>query len=133
MIKQNKKFNIFKDWKLFTFLLCFLFGIIIMAVFSGLAFAQTGTTRIQIGPLDLIAFLCKITFYIRRIAIILAIIGIIVAGLLFVTAGGNEEKLKTAKNALKWVVLGTMIIFGAYLFIQIVAELFGPGGGCPNP
>ena len=55
----------------------------------------------------------------------IATIIIMVAGFLLLTAGGNETKITTAKGMLKNVVIGIVIITGAWLLIKTV--LIGMG------
>jgi len=46
---------------------------------------------------------------------VVAVLAIIYSGYLFVTAVGNEEKLKTAKMTLWYSVIGTAILLGAWV------------------
>ncbi|MDP3996521.1 MAG: pilin [bacterium] len=45
---------------------------------------------------------------------------LIFSGFLFVTAQGNEEKLKTAKKALMWTVIGAFVLLGAAVIAGII-------------
>lgn len=45
----------------------------------------------------------------------IAVLAIIYSGFLFVTAQGNEEKLKTAKSALVWSIAGTAVLLGSWV------------------
>lgn len=58
----------------------------------------------------------------RDIGFIVGIFFIIYAGFLFVTAQGNEEKLKKAKNAFLWSVIGMAILLGAQIFANAIQE-----------
>lgn len=55
-----------------------------------------------------------------KIGIPIAVIFIIYSGLLFVTARGNEEKLKTAKTSITWAIIGTAILVGAKIIAEVV-------------
>jgi len=44
-----------------------------------------------------------------------AVLAVIYSGFLFVTAQGNEEKLKTAKSALVWSAIGTAVLLGSWV------------------
>lgn len=59
---------------------------------------------------------------VRDIGFIVAILFIVYAGFLFVTAQGNEEKLKRAKNALTWAIVGTVVILGAWIFAEAIGD-----------
>lgn len=47
------------------------------------------------------------------IGAILAVVFLVYSGYLFVTAGGNEDQIKTAKYNVLYVVIGAAIILGA--------------------
>ena len=48
-----------------------------------------------------------------QVGIPVAVIMIVYTGFLFVTAGGNSEKLDTAKKAFLWTVIGAGVLLGA--------------------
>jgi len=49
-----------------------------------------------------------------------AVVMIIYAGFLYVTAGGNETQIKKAHDALLWAVIGAAILLGAYIISQAI-------------
>lgn len=49
------------------------------------------------------------------VASVLALIG---AGVMYMTAGGDDEKMKKAKDIIKWVVIGMIVIFGAFAIVN---------------
>ena len=55
-----------------------------------------------------------------RIGIPIAVIFIIYSGLLFVTARGSEDKLKTAKTSITWAIIGTAILAGAAIIAEVL-------------
>ena len=66
---------------------------------------------------DLIANVAKI---VAEIGLPIAAIAIIYAGFLFVTAGGNEDKLKKAKTTFLWSVVGTALLLGAWAIAEAI-------------
>lgn len=54
---------------------------------------------------------------------ILAILMIVIAGFRYVTAQGHEEQAQDAKNALKWSVIGLVLIVFAYVIIRATEAL----------
>ncbi|PIR93358.1 hypothetical protein COT99_01140 [Candidatus Falkowbacteria bacterium CG10_big_fil_rev_8_21_14_0_10_43_10] len=50
----------------------------------------------------------------------LALIMFIYGGLLWMTAGGKEEKVTQGKNILIWATLGLLVIFAAYGLVYFV-------------
>lgn len=61
---------------------------------------------------DFVAALVTIA---RDIGMLVAVLGIVYAGFLKVTARGDEEKLKKANKAFLWAVMGTAVLLGAWL------------------
>ncbi len=53
----------------------------------------------------------------------IAVIFIIVGGIRYATSGGNEEKIKNAKNTILYAVIGLIIVLFARLILQIVVGL----------
>jgi hypothetical protein len=49
-----------------------------------------------------------------------AVIAFVVAGILFLTAAGNPEKIQQARNAFLWGVAGVVVGILAYSIISIV-------------
>jgi len=54
---------------------------------------------------------------------------IIYGGFLWLTAGGNEEKLTKAKSLLINAVIGLIIVFAAYAIIYLVLNVLAVPGG----
>ncbi len=63
------------------------------------------------------AFLTELLNVIIIIAVPIVVLAVIYTGFLFVTAQGNEEKLKKAKHAIVWTLIGALLVLGA----QVVA------------
>ncbi|KKR80352.1 MAG: hypothetical protein UU28_C0042G0010 [Parcubacteria group bacterium GW2011_GWD2_40_9] len=57
-----------------------------------------------------------------EIGIPIAALFIIYSGLMFVTARGNEEKLKKAKTGLMWSLGGTAILLGAWAITEVLKD-----------
>jgi len=53
---------------------------------------------------------------------VVAVFFIVYSGFLFVTARGSEDKLKTAKRALLYSVIGTAILLGAWVIAEVIAS-----------
>ena len=65
--------------------------------------------------------------FIRNIEIVtgsifgaVAVISFVIAGILFLTAQGDPAKLKTAKGAVLWGIIGVLVGIVAYSIIAIV-------------
>ena len=57
------------------------------------------------------------------IGVPVAAIFIIYAGLMFVTAQGNETKLAAAKKAFTWAVIGTAILLGSWVMATAISNV----------
>ena len=56
---------------------------------------------------------------------IVLVIMLVYVGFLFVVAQGNEEKLKTAKSALLWTVIGGLVLLGAQAISLVIQATVG--------
>lgn len=68
-------------------------------------------TRIVRAFIGIIAFLAMVYF--------------IYGGFVMLTSGGNPEKVKTAKNAMLYAVLGMVITYASWQIIRYVLEIIG--------
>jgi hypothetical protein len=68
-------------------------------------------------PKIFVAFIDKLVI---PLAIPFVALAIIYTGFMFVVARGNQEKLKKAKEAFKWTIIGATIVLGAYVIASVV-------------
>ena len=57
---------------------------------------------------------------VTQVGIVVVTFFIIYAGFLFVKAQGNPDGLKSAKEAIKWTIIGSAIVLGAYAIKEII-------------
>ncbi len=69
---------------------------------------------------DLYAFISDVLTEVAKLGAVVVVFFIIYSGFLFVTAQGNEEKLKTAKKALLYTLIGAAILLGASLIATVI-------------
>jgi len=55
----------------------------------------------------------------------IALILVVYAGFMWMTAGGNESRIQKARTILVWTLLGTVAIGASYGFIKFVITIFG--------
>lgn len=104
-----------------------LFLVLLFVILPVFVFAQgpedvTITAQIQ-NPLSadsLFCFLKDILDVFLTVGIIIAVLFMVYAGFLFVTARGNEAQLGTAKKAFLGAVIGTAIIMGVWVIAQAI-------------
>ena len=62
------------------------------------------------------------TTYLYPIAAILAVVAVVYAGFLYITAFGEEGKVESAKKILMWVVIGIIMILGAFAIVNSLIQ-----------
>ena len=84
------------------------------------------------SPFDCDGKDCTITDIIEKISAFIAILGsgiavimIIWGGVVYMTAGSNEEKTKNAKKTIQWALIGLAIIWSANFLIGLLGEILG--------
>jgi hypothetical protein len=65
----------------------------------------------------------NILFWLLAIIGIVSIIGFIIAGLLYLTAGGEQEKIEKAKKALTASIIGVIVGLSGYVVLQAVTYM----------
>lgn len=112
--------------------LILFFAILLVLVGSfSLAFAQPvspcppGQLCNPLKYNDLYCFFKDIVGIASQIGFVVVVFFVIYSGFLFVTARGNEEQLKTAKNAFVGTMIGAAVVLGAWIFSEGVANTIG--------
>jgi len=67
----------------------------------------------------------RLAGYLLMVGIPIAVIMVLYAAVLFLTSGGNEEKVKTAKKALTWAIVGTAVLLVAKGLISLIKDILG--------
>lgn len=68
----------------------------------------------------------KILINFLKLAGLLAILMLVFNGFRYITASGDEEQIKEAKDAMKWIAAGIITILFAYVIIKSTANLIFP-------
>ncbi len=55
---------------------------------------------------------------------VLAIIMLVVAGIMYLTAAGDEQRIDTAKSMTKWAIIGIGIALGSLVIVHQIARFF---------
>lgn len=93
-----------------------------------------GDNNINIGPITIdnpltsstfSEFIDKLISFVFTLALILFPILLIVAGIMFLTAGGDPAKVQQARKLLIYAVIGFAIIALAKLFVALIQQVFG--------
>ena len=77
------------------------------------------------APTDVMGVLTKIGNWLFAILLVVAVIYIILAAFDFVTAGGDPEKVKTARNNVLYAMIGIAVAFLAKGLVVLVRMIVG--------
>ncbi|GEM_PF-1634771 len=84
-------------------------------------------------PTGQITNLCQLISKIQTIVWmgfgLIAVISFVVAGILFLTAGGAAEKIQAARGAFLWGVAGVVVGIVAFSIVAIIGSGLGVGVG----
>jgi len=78
---------------------------------------------------SLFGFLDKIIDALLQLGAVVAAVAVIYAGFMFVTAQGDEGKIKTAKATLLYTVIGLAILLGARVIASVIENTIRSVGG----
>ncbi len=98
----------------------YIIGLILLGVLA-LPVAALAQPAHTINSLDQLAEKIKVAAW--TVFGIIALICFIIAGILFLTAAGNPEKIQMARNAFLWGVAGVVVGILAYSIISIIERL----------
>jgi len=103
----------------FRFILVFsllLLPTVSLAVSNGQITNPLGNTK------ELVPFLDKIIDACLKLGAVIAVVALIYAGFLFVTAAGDEGKIDTAKSTILYTVIGIVILLGARAISAVIVN-----------
>ena len=112
----NKKLLLIAIFVLVVFTPIFSFGQAVQPI------NNTTTITNPISPNNINDFIKIILQGVIKIGIPVVALAIIYSGFLFVAAQGNSEKLKTAKKALLYSLVGAAILLGSWAIAQVISN-----------
>lgn len=95
-------------------------SLLILAPF--VVFAQLPNPLGGAGWADLIN---RIAGYIFKLAIPVSVIVIIWSGIVFMSAGGNEQRITNAKKTLFWAIVGLAVCLIGLGFVSLIKDILG--------
>lgn len=69
--------------------------------------------------------LYDVSFYIFGFLAALSILVIVIAGIMYITAGGDESRIDNAKKWLLYAIIGLVVSLLAYVIVYAVGQLLG--------
>jgi type IV secretory pathway VirB2 component (pilin) len=111
------------------FLMLFVMALPLLA--SAQDFGQDNLDKIQVpqGEEDLSVVVINIVNLVLGFLALIAVIIVLIAGFEWMTAGGNDDKVKTAQKRLRYGLTGLVIIFLAYAIVRFVLSKLGSVSG----
>lgn len=107
---------------LFSSAAILLLGVLILTGLpSGFVLAQLHGYGTQIAFQDIVPAIEKALWIVFEA---IAVVCFVIAGILFLTAQGEPEKLKTARAAFIWGVVGVVVGIVAYSITEIITAFF---------
>ena len=91
---------------------------------GGTTAGSSATLENPLHTTDLAALIGRVIRGLTGVVGALALLMFVVGGILWMTAGGNDEQMKTAKSMLVNSTLGLLIIFFAFTLISAFLNLF---------
>lgn len=69
--------------------------------------------------------LSNVFTFLLQVAGIIGIIGIVLAGILYLTANGNPKQIDKAKKITVATIVGVVILFASLVILKTIAGFFG--------
>jgi len=111
----------FKNILIITFVLSVM--MVFLPVVEVEAFTQATSIQNPIGATSFSALVSSIIDWVQTIGVLIAVLMIIYAGFLFMTAGGVEDKITTARKTLTWSLIGLAILIMGSNFIALIENI----------
>jgi len=104
-----------------------------------LALAQAPLVRCGTGSgmctlCDLVTLIDRLVHYLLfYITLPVCVVALIIAGVVLMTAQGNEQKIAQGKNVFKFGILGILIAFTAWLIVNLILATLAGGWDATLP
>jgi len=104
----------------------FLFMILPLAAIAQICTIYTGVPSTDIGPMTqrLLDILDRVAYFLLVLGTAGGILVVIVGGIKYMLAGGDESKVGDAKKLITYGILGFIIVIAAQFIICWVGEVF---------
>ena len=89
-------------------------------------FGTGGSAPTEAPETDVMIILDSLTDWMFAILLVIAAIFIIIAAFNFVTAAGDPEKTKTARNYVLYALIGVLVGFAAKGLVMLVRRIVAP-------
>jgi len=130
MLKKRIKFLLFNCILLFGVAVFFVWAGQVLAQGADMGIDRAANIGLQEAPQDDVrVFIVEAVRYFITFLGIIAVAIIMYAGFLWMTSGGDPEKINRAKSALINASIGLIIIISAFAIVSFIINLMDGGGG----
>ena len=126
-----KKLSPYLSRTLFLLIVVCMFILPLLSLAQGAGGRNPAAFANPLGNINTVQdLLARVIRWILAISAVITLAALVVGGLKFILALGDENKLKEAKSILFWSIAGLVLIVLAYLIVQMVVIVLGvPGTG----
>lgn len=100
---------------------------LVSAATTGKGFSTTDTGVVGVSDKPLIEILQTFMNWLLGLVGVLGIIGFVVAGILYITAAGNDDRISQAKSTMTWSIVGVLVALLGLVMIKTVDSIVNAG------
>lgn len=97
------------------------------AVTNGFDMSQTSSAASSLSNKPLWNLIANLLNWLLGIIGALAVVVFVIAGILYITAAGNEEQVEKAKTTMTYAIIGLVVALLGLVIVNAVAGLTGAG------
>ena len=101
-------------------ILSFIFIFLVAVFFYQTSLAVSLENPIAITEGDVSQMISQIIGIVLLVMGSLAFLVFFVGGVMWITSGGNEDKIKKGSQAMVWATIGIVVIFSSYAIINLI-------------
>ncbi len=113
-----------------AFYAVFLMALVVVPAVAGAQWGRglKNASSSQLPGDSIYNIIARIMDWLLGILGFIGIIGFVIAGILYLTAAGDEEQLKTAKRAMLYSIVGVIVALIGFVIVKAVQGLLTAGG-----
>lgn len=83
------------------------------------------TPVVPSGNLDIVTVIVNVINWVLGFSAAVAVLFLILGGLQYITAAGNEKRVETAKNTILYAVIGLIVIMLSFVIVALINQNIG--------
>ena len=77
------------------------------------------------GNLDVVSVITTIVYWILGFSAMVAVLFLILGGLQYITAAGNEKRIEGAKNTILYAIIGLVVMLLSFVIVAFISQNVG--------